>query len=198
MSIASGANRIQRLKAAEHRVMPWKNGGGVTTEIAVWPAEAGLADFAWRVSMARVEADGPFSSFPGIDRTLCILEGAGLTLSVAGEPDLVLRRDGKPHAFPADQATSAALIDGPIIDLNVMSRRGVIAHNVRRVFGPAEAALDISSDPVLLLAQGAKVSVAGCELAHDDALLFPLGLAAKEQIMLEAGATLYVISFAPA
>jgi environmental stress-induced protein Ves len=47
--------------------MPWKNGGGETTEIAVFPDGAGLSDFDWRVSMARVDGDGPFSSFPGIE-----------------------------------------------------------------------------------------------------------------------------------
>ena len=50
--------------------MPWKNGGGETAEIAVSPPGAALDDFDWRLSMARVETDGPFSAFPGIDRTL--------------------------------------------------------------------------------------------------------------------------------
>ncbi|MBM7325185.1 HutD family protein, partial [Agrobacterium sp. S2] len=49
--------------------MPWKNGGGVTTEIIVHPAKASMADFDWRISMANVAQDGPFSIFPGVDRT---------------------------------------------------------------------------------------------------------------------------------
>ena len=68
---------MQVLRAENYRRMPWKNGGGETTEIAVFPAGAGLDDFDWRVSMARVESSGPFSVFPGIDRTLAILEGEG-------------------------------------------------------------------------------------------------------------------------
>ncbi|TIN81446.1 MAG: HutD family protein, partial [Mesorhizobium sp.] len=68
------------LRAAEYRSMPWKNGGGVTTEIAVSPSGAGLDDFDWRVSMARVELSGPFSQFAGIDRTLAVLEGEGIVL----------------------------------------------------------------------------------------------------------------------
>ena len=65
------------LRAESYRRMPWKNGGGETTEIAVSPEGAGLDDFDWRVSMARVESSGPFSLFAGIDRTLAILEGEG-------------------------------------------------------------------------------------------------------------------------
>ena len=57
-------------------VMPWKNGGGTTIEIAVSPHGAGLDDFDWRVSMAHVASHGPFSLFPNIDRTLAVLSGA--------------------------------------------------------------------------------------------------------------------------
>ena len=63
------------VRASEQRAMPWKNGGGITYEVAVFPAiSPSLDDFDWRVSMARVAADGPFSLFPGIDRSLAIVE----------------------------------------------------------------------------------------------------------------------------
>lgn len=118
------------LRARDYKVMPWKNGGGETTEIAVSPDGAGLADFDWRVSMAKVAGDGPFSAFPGIDRTLAILEGAGIVLSVEGAEPKPLTLDSAPHAFPADAATSATLIGGTVLDFNVMSRRGKIDHGV--------------------------------------------------------------------
>jgi environmental stress-induced protein Ves len=120
------------LRSSGHRRMPWKNGGGETTEIAAFPEGAGLDDFQWRVSMARVDGSGPFSTFPGIDRTLAILEGAGIVLDVAGEPQKRLTLESAPHAFPADAATSADLIDGSVLDFNVMSRRGACAHTVTR------------------------------------------------------------------
>ncbi len=72
------------LKAENHRRMPWKNGGGVTVEIAIHPQGASVDDFDWRVSMATVASDGPFSVFPGIDRTLSVLEGDGILLDVEG------------------------------------------------------------------------------------------------------------------
>lgn len=120
------------LRAAGYRVMPWKNGGGTTTEIAVSPDGAGLDHFDWRVSMAKVETGGPFSSFAGIDRTLSVLEGDGVVLDIAGQPPARLTADSAPLAFPGDAPTSAALIGGPITDLNVMTRRGRMAHGVER------------------------------------------------------------------
>ena len=77
---------MKLLRARNHRRMPWKNGGGVTTEIAVFPANAGLEDFEWRLSMATVASDGPFSLFAGIDRTLAVLEGEGLVLASRAGP----------------------------------------------------------------------------------------------------------------
>lgn len=121
------------LRAADYRVMPWKNGGGTTTEIAVSPDGAGLDGFDWRVSMARVEGSGPFSSFTGIDRTLSVLDGEGVVLDVAGQPVVRLTPASAPFAFPADLPASAALIAGPITDLNVMTRRGHTRHSVERL-----------------------------------------------------------------
>ncbi|MBR2692411.1 MAG: HutD family protein [Aquamicrobium sp.] len=121
------------LRASDYRSMPWKNGGGTTTEIVVSPAGAGLDDFDWRISMARVEAGGPFSIFSGIDRTLSILEGEGITLSIAGHETVELTRASEPLFFLADAATEATLPAGPITDLNVMTRRGRVRHTVRRL-----------------------------------------------------------------
>lgn len=131
---------MRTLRAESHKRMPWKNGGGETAEIAVFPEGAGLSDFDWRVSMARVDGDGTFSSFPGIDRTLAILEGAGIVLDVAGNPARRLTAEDEPHFFPADQPTSAALIGGSVLDFNVMSRRGRVAHSVREISTPISAA----------------------------------------------------------
>lgn len=68
-----GMQKMRHLENTAYTSMPWKNGGGVTTEIIVHPAKAPMADFDWRISMANVAQDGPFSIFPGVDRTLCIL-----------------------------------------------------------------------------------------------------------------------------
>ncbi|MGD9912528.1 MAG: HutD family protein [Rhizobiaceae bacterium] len=132
------------VRAPDCRVMPWKNGGGSTTEIAVHPQDAGMDDFLWRVSMARVEGDGPFSRFDGIDRTLTILEGAGIRLTV-DSVTTELTQTSSPHAFRGDVPASATLIDGPVTDLNVMTRRGALAHRVVRTVWPVDVKPGLTS-----------------------------------------------------
>ena len=146
--------------------MAWKNGGGETTEIAVSPEGAGLDAFDWRVSMARVERDGPFSAFPGIDRTLAILEGEGIILDVEGQVPFGMARRFEPVTFPADAPTSSRLTGGPILDLNVMSRRGTVAHAVRAfvVEGPVE--VDFAEPDTLVVCVEGEVEFA-CDEARD-------------------------------
>jgi len=107
----------------EHRRMPWKNGLGVTEEIAIAPEGATLADpFLWRLSSALVQADGPFSLFPGYDRTLVVVEGAGMTLDVDGKRTTLARLDA-PFVFPGEASIMSTLSEGPIRDFNVMALR---------------------------------------------------------------------------
>ncbi|MEW9526841.1 HutD family protein [Agrobacterium radiobacter] len=112
--------------------MWWKNGGSETTEIAVFPHDADLSAFDWRVSMAAVANAGPFSVFPGVDRTLSIIEGEGMEVDIAEREPVLLTRTSEPLAFPADAATSARLVSGAIVDLNVMTRRGQWTNHVER------------------------------------------------------------------
>jgi len=120
--------------------MPWKNGGGETTEIAVFPPDASVDSFEWRISMATVSSDGPFSLFEGIDRTLSILEGDGITLAVDGAMPVELTGKTPPFAFAADVPAASRLLGGKVLDLNVMTRRGRFVHAVRRLVPSGETA----------------------------------------------------------
>ena len=130
------------IRANDCRTTPWKNGGGSTTEIAIEPPDASLERFDWRISMARVASDGPFSEFPGIDRTLAVISGNGLQLSIDGKPPATLDRGADPIQFPGDVATSARLSSGEITDLNVMSRRTRYRHRLLRIQEPASSDFD--------------------------------------------------------
>lgn len=143
--------------------MPWKNGGGVTTEIAVSPIGAGLDDFDWRVSMARVQGSGPFSQFAGIDRTLAVLEGEGIVLEIAGYPPTSINRATALFSFPADVQTSATLIGGPITDLNVMTRRGRMTHSVERLVISAPVDIRTEAGTTLILCLNGEVIVPAAE-----------------------------------
>lgn len=143
-------DKARLLRNAGHRRMPWKNGGGETVEVIVHPPDASLADFGWRVSMATVAADGPFSVFPGIDRTLAVLSGDGMALSIEGLGERLLTPASAPLAFPADAPTTARLTGGPVTDLNVMTRRGSFRHRLSRHV--AEGPLPEAAGERLLLA----------------------------------------------
>ena len=121
------------LKSNEYRRMPWRNGRGETAEVAISPTGATLDDFDWRVSMARIDGDGPFSIFPQTDRTLAVLRGDGLCLSIAGSSPLELTRDSEPLSFPGDVAAAATLLGATVTDLNVMTRRERSTHSMRRL-----------------------------------------------------------------
>jgi len=111
------------LRAADRIATPWKNGGGVTREVAAWPPGADLDGFEWRISLAEIAADGPFSTFPGVDRVLTVIQGEGLLLTV-DDRMLALDAASPPLDFPGEARVAARLTDGPISDLNVMVRRG--------------------------------------------------------------------------
>ena len=122
----------------EYVTMPWKNGGGTTTELAIFPAGAALDQFVWRLSTAQVNQDGPFSYFQGIDRTLAVLSGDGLILrSDAGQAHaaaVVLTVDSRPYSFSGETAITAELLNQQtVFDLNMMTRRDVCSHYMQRL-----------------------------------------------------------------
>lgn len=120
------------LAPADYRKMPWKNGGGVTWQIATAPPGASLDAFEWRVSIARIDRDGPFSAFPGIDRTLVLLSGKGMNLTAGGNATDV-RVPYHPVRFAGEAEIECALVDGPTRDFNLMVRRGAGACDVHVV-----------------------------------------------------------------
>ncbi|MEH0072431.1 HutD family protein [Pannonibacter sp. Pt2-lr] len=92
---------VQLIRWGMARAMPWKNGGGITHELAVFPETAGLEDFGWRLSMAEVASDGPFSAFTGIHRTLALVDGAGIGLDFGAEEK---PSSARPAPSPASMA----------------------------------------------------------------------------------------------
>ena len=101
---------------------PWKNGGGATRELLVWPPGAGPDGWALRLSLATIDRDGPFSAFPGLERHFVVVDGAGVSLAWPTGSRWVCRGD-RPLVFDGADAPTARLIDGPTEDLNLMLRR---------------------------------------------------------------------------
>ncbi|MFI6983757.1 HutD family protein [Embleya sp. NPDC050154] len=116
----------------------WRNGGGDTREIAT-QAAADPADFDWRASIATISADGPFSAFPGVDRTITLLAGGGVRLVGDDGLDHRLDRTGEPFAFSGESAVRATVLGAGTRVLNIMTRRGRWAARVHRIAAPVAA-----------------------------------------------------------
>lgn len=111
------------LRSAAHAApQPWKNGGGVTRELLRLPAGPS-DDWTLRISVADIEADGPFSPFPGVTRWFAAVSGAGVRLGFAYEAPRDVRPGDAPLRFDGADAPGCVLLDGATRDLNVMVRR---------------------------------------------------------------------------
>jgi hypothetical protein len=186
------------LRADRHRRMAWKNGGGVTTEIWAEPAGSDLETFHWRLSMADVAADGPFSIFPGIDRTLAVLRGEGIALEIEPVGTVIAGPEGTPVAFPGDARVHGRLLRGPIRDLNVMTRRGRLVASMRREEARKDQKLTLESSVFSIVCQGAGASIAVGEEIHvlepDDVLVKRGGGLCVAQVVASGdGAALYIV-----
>ena len=109
--------KVQRF--SEHRAMPWANGLGTSYEVASDRNADGK--WTWRVAIAPVVLDGPFSKLPGVDRELVVIEGNRMVLEVDGESVECL--PGRVIRFSGDSATIARLVDRPVVDLGLMTVR---------------------------------------------------------------------------
>ena len=178
---------ISVLRAADRIAAPWKNGGGITREVAIWPPGSDFENFDWRVSIAEVCTAGAFSRFKNIDRTLMILKGR-LMLTLA-EREMELGPDSAPCIFPGDVFCFGVPVDGPVTDLNVMTRRG---RATARVAAVANDMLPVRGKPSLLLGRNETKVRAGkreFQLAPLDALL----IEEPSELMLEGTAFLIEI-----
>jgi len=154
---------MRHWNARDCPAMPWKNGGGVTTELAVAPAGATLDDFEWRISSALVACPGAFSQFNGIDRSLAVLQGAALSLQVDELESFDLTPASEVFCFRGEQRIHAAVDRGAVKDFNVMTRRGSYSHRLLRLAGKTEYVVEREGVLVLVYcAQGnADIQVAG-------------------------------------
>jgi environmental stress-induced protein Ves len=152
--------RFQIHQPKSFQEVPWRNGRGKTLVLLSEPIprpNSGFDAFAYRLSIAGVANDGPFSRFPDCDRTLVLLEGKGMTLSHSNGQVVELRARFAEARFPGDIETVATLHDGPIRDFNVMWQRHHCRAEVTVLGDAVSKGLDVNCD--LLLAYAVEGSV---------------------------------------
>lgn len=180
----AAAMRAQLIRAAELRAVPWKNGGGVTREVACEPPGAGYDTFLWRISVADVERSGPFSRFPGIDRSIVLLRGGPMLLA-GGNGGAHELHAWEPWHFAGEDAVDAQLPGGPTRDFNVMRRRTAIIS--RTAVRQAPQTLVLGSGTVILFCGTGACSVTPLDADWPAAAGLP---AARGRLELNEGDTL--------
>lgn len=170
----------------------WRNGRGVSWDIVSGPAQVG-ADFAWRLAIARIDGDVPFSDYPGVDRVFTLLDGGGLDLAVAGLGTLEVHEPFVPARFPGDADTYCTLLAGPCRALNLFVLRNIWRADVEvlRLDGRATVG---HGGPTLLYALRGTVMCGQTTIAEGDAAQ----LDAPEPVESASGALLYAAKLLPA
>lgn len=184
---------MEIIRYAELAEIPWSNGLGVTREVARNDGGPGSAAFVWRISIARIDGNAPFSALPGVDRSLMALGEDGVTL-VVGNADPrhlalheIIRFKGEDDVRPVG-------ITGPSLDLNLMTRRDLASGTMSLCTVTRETALSIppGETAAAVLLDGALTAEADhhCQhqLQHLDAVI-----GAGEQLLLRGTATIVLL-----
>jgi uncharacterized protein len=137
LAMDSTALQSRVIPANEYRRERWRNGLGWTREIHANRA-GGSEDWDWRLSIAEVEQNAPFSAFPGIERELVLLHGNGLRLRFDDGESCLLEPPHGRMRFAGERAVVGELVDGTTHDFNLMWRRDAVGAELlhRPLVGP--------------------------------------------------------------
>ena len=185
---------LRLLRESDYQRQPWKNGGGWTTQLAVGGDND---DFDWRVSIAEIQSDGPFSTFAQCDRHIALLDGNGMRLEFDSAQSALLEQRLQFVRFAGEWKTYGTLIDGPVRDFNLIARRDRVRADV--LHRPLVGTMVFLPQPrttwfVYLAAGRATLRHAGSVTpveARESLLLQPD--AAKDNGILEGGGELVLI-----
>jgi environmental stress-induced protein Ves len=129
------------VRQSQFKSSPWKNGGGITHEGMRSPSRGDA--FRWRVSVAHIDASGPFSDFAGYARTMVLLRGAGVLLKLSDGTRRTMRAAGDLAQFDGALGVECELLNGPCVDLNLMTSNamGPVRARVERLHEPLSCAV---------------------------------------------------------
>jgi uncharacterized protein len=182
------------LRAADYRRMRWRNGGGWTTELAAGGDDASVFD--WRVSIAEIASDGDFSAFPGCERHIALLDGAGMQIEFDGAPPIRLEQRLKFFAFGGESRARGRLLGGAVRDFNVIVRRDAFGAEVlhRPLVGPMVFLADAAVTWFVYVAGGYAALKDAAEMHADagDSLLLLPDASARNRVLSGGGEVVLV------
>lgn len=150
---------LQLISPNQWQTQAWKNGGGITHQLARSDDSLGMR---WRVSIAEVASHGPFSLFEQTDRIIMLLQGNGFCLHGALAQPVVLDKALEPFAFAGETEIGCTLIDGAVRDFNLMTRRSDVTASLQVLLVTEPLSLVLVQESLLYLASGmVQVSFAG-------------------------------------
>ncbi len=194
------------LRAADYRRERWRNGAGWTREIHAQPAARGEG-WDWRLSIAEIDEDAPFSAFPGVDRELVLLAGNGLRLRFDDGEVVELQPPHDRLRFAGERVLRGELVDGPTRDFNLMWKREAV--DARLWHRPLVGSMLLFADPgstwaLHVLAGQASVQHGDGWLAaaQGDTILLETvgadGAGTRRRLPLDGGGELLVVRVTPA
>ena len=177
--------RVRKYKA--YRAMPWRNGRGVTLEIAREPAMG--EEFAWRLSLADIDTDAEFSAYPGYRRALVLVAGNSLQLRFRGHGNRLLDPSSRGARFEGDWQTHCAVPKGRCTDLSLIVRKGPAAGPVAVVRAPKILSLRSTGRAVLARdLYGALFVLEGSTAVTESVGARPRIVHARDTLLLPPGA----------
>ncbi len=156
------------IRSSSLREGRWRNGMGVSWDIASEPHNSGAGEFGWRFAIARIDADVPFSHYPDTDRIFTLIDGNGLDLDLRSHPTLAVHDLFVPHAYPCDVETFCRLRDGPCRALNLFLRRGRWTATAEVLSG--NAVID-HPGPLLFFVLKGEAAINGLDIREGDTMI---------------------------
>lgn len=145
----------------------WKNGQGRSWSVCR-STDADVTDFDWSVSVAVLQDEREFSFYPGIDRTLAILDGQGMKIRL-NDLEVVVTMESEPFAFEGDtRVVGDVVAKEPVTDFNVLTRRSTCHHTSERISVGGMGVLSSRADVLIAHAQS---SIGGIEIEGTDVTL---------------------------
>ncbi len=165
---------ITRLDPKAYRRTPWKNGGGVTVDVAddyaAGVAPGSWSGMLWRLGHTRIVTPAPFSDLTGCDRILTVIGGRGLVLRIEDGAELDVREPFRPVRFRGEDRIVSRLEAGPVAVLNLLADRAKYRIDVAILTGGATAACDAAVNVVYAL-DNSEVTVGERYSLHADEAL---------------------------
>lgn len=194
---------IRLLHPHQYQRTRWKNNGGWTTEITRSDDASVPCGFRWRVSIAEIETDGPFSSFPGVDRDLLLLTGNGMELDINDAPAVHMDRRLQHIRFAGEDSVMCRLLAGPTRDFNVMADRQRCKAEVhaRPLIGTMLLFVDPGSSWLVHALSGSatlRSDANESSASSGDTLLIETGDVARQRMVIEGSGELILVKFSPA